>query len=228
MVPRTPQLGLSGQFMIASWRLALLALLLTVVPARAHPHVWVTIKSEIVYGSDGSVQGVRHAWTFDEMFSTFATQGIEPAKKGVFTRQDLAPLAEVNVTSLKEYNYFTHAKADGRKALFDDPLDYWLEFTNGALTLHFLLPLKAAVKARTLALEIYDPTWFVDFSFAEKDPVAMSAAPQGCRLEIQRPPTAATQVGGGKSQLGESFFAGLNANSNFGAQFANRARVMCP
>jgi ABC-type uncharacterized transport system substrate-binding protein len=209
-------------------RLGLFALLLLTAgaPAAAHPHVWVTITSEVVYAPDGAVLGVRHAWSFDEMFSSFATQGIEPVQKGVFTRQDLAPLAEVNVTSLKEYQYFTHAKADGKKTTFSDPVDYWLEFTGGALTLHFTLPLQASVKAKTLVLEVYDPTWFVDFSFAAKDPVSLAGAPQGCKLEVERPATAAAQVRG--QQLGEAFFNALSSGSNFGAQFANRARVMCP
>ena len=50
---------------------AVLALLAS--EARAHPHVWVTVRSEIVYAPDGSATAVRHRWTFDEMFSTFAT-----------------------------------------------------------------------------------------------------------------------------------------------------------
>ena len=82
-------------------------LVLAAGAASAHPHVWVTMKSELVYAPDGSVTGVRHAWTFDDMFSVFATQGIEAKKKGEFTREELAPLAEVNVTSLKEYDFFT-------------------------------------------------------------------------------------------------------------------------
>ena len=45
--------------------------------AQAHPHVWVTMTSELLYAPDGSVTGVRHAWTFDDMFSAFATQGLE-------------------------------------------------------------------------------------------------------------------------------------------------------
>ena len=36
--------------------------------------------------------GVRHAWTFDDMFSAFATQGLESKQKGVFTREELRPL----------------------------------------------------------------------------------------------------------------------------------------
>ena len=79
--------------------------LFAVGKAQAHPHVWVTMKSELVYGADGSATGVRHAWTFDDMFSTFATQGLESKEKGKFTRDELAPLAQVNVESLKDFDY---------------------------------------------------------------------------------------------------------------------------
>src|ERR1700687_1270631 len=164
--------------------LALAMLGASVAGACAHPHGWVTMKSELVYAPDGTVTGVRHAWTFDEMFSTFATQGLETKQKGVFTREDLTPLAEVNVTSLKDYDYFTKAKANSKKAEFTDPVDYWLEFTGGALTLHFFLPLKSPAKAQTFAVEIYDPTWFVDFTFAEKDPVTLAGAPAQCKIDV--------------------------------------------
>ena len=45
--------------------------------AQAHPHVWVTMQTELVYAPDGTITGIRHAWSFDDMFSTFATQGLE-------------------------------------------------------------------------------------------------------------------------------------------------------
>src|SRR6266540_4836027 len=115
--------------------------------AHAHPHVWVTVKSELVYAPDGTVTGVRHAWTFDDMFSTFATQGLESKIKGQFTREELAPLAEVNITSLKEFDYFTLAKQNGKKSEFNPPTDYFLDFTDNVLTLHFTLPFKAPAKS---------------------------------------------------------------------------------
>ena len=34
------------------------------VPASAHPHVWVTYETTIVY-EKGAVTGVEHTWTFD-------------------------------------------------------------------------------------------------------------------------------------------------------------------
>src|SRR5437763_2708435 len=126
--------------------------------AQAHPHVWVTMKSELVYAADGSATGVRHAWTFDDMFSTFATQGLESKEKGQFTREELAPLAQVNVESLKGRDYFTFARANGKKADLNPPADYWLEFKDGLLTLHFTLPFKTPVKAQTLHIEVYDGT----------------------------------------------------------------------
>ena len=106
-----------------------LALIATTGSALAHPHVWVTMKSEVIYAPDGSVTEIRHAWSFDDMFSTYALQGIEHKKNGAYTREELAPLAETNVTSLKEYNYFNYARIDGkkRKDAFNDPVDYWLD-----------------------------------------------------------------------------------------------------
>ena len=112
------------------------SLALSGTPANAHPHVWVKVNSELVYAPDGTVTGVRHVWTFDDMFSTYAVQGIEAKQKGVFTREQLAPVAEENVSSMKELEYFTFAKADGKKTKFRDPVDYWLEFKDEMLTLH--------------------------------------------------------------------------------------------
>jgi len=192
--------------------------------AQAHPHVWVTMKSEVVYGADGSATGVRHVWTFDDMFSTFATQGMESKEKGKFTREELAPLAQVNVESLKEFDYFTYARVNGRKAEFNPPADYWLEFNDGLLTLHFTLPFKAPVKAQALDLEIYDGTYFVDFALAENEPVTLVNAPQGCKLAIARP----GEAGAAAAKPGEAFFNNLTQGSNFGAQYSNKISVKCP
>src|ERR1044072_704862 len=97
---------------------ALAMLLFVSGTASAHRDVWVAVKSTVVYGPDGSAVGVRHTWAFDDMYSTFATQGLEQKKKGEFSRDELQPLAQVNVESLKEYDFFTYAKADGKKAAF--------------------------------------------------------------------------------------------------------------
>jgi ABC-type uncharacterized transport system substrate-binding protein len=193
--------------------------------AQAHPHVWVTMKSELVYGADGAVSGVRHAWTFDDMFSTFATQGLASKEKGKFTREELAPLAQVNVESLKEFDYFTLARANGKKADLSPPVDYWLEFTDGLLTLHFTLPFAKPAKAQSLDIEVYDGTYFVDFAMAEKDPVRLVDAPEGCKLTVARPGETGAAP---QAKPGEAFFNNLAPSSNFGAQYSNKIQVRCP
>ena len=77
----------------------------------------------------------------------------------------------------KEYAYFTYAKANGNGK--KDELDgsgrllSRLRSEGDVLTLHFTLPFKTPVKAQALDLEIYDPDFFIDFAFAEKDPVRL-------------------------------------------------------
>ena len=202
---------------------AFAGLVIATAAAQAHPHIWVTVKSELVYAPDGTVTGVRHAWTFDDMFSTYALQGIESKTKGIYSHDELAALAQTNVESLKEFAYFTFAKADGKKQKFLEPIDYFLEYRDGLLTLHFTLPLKTPVKSRELALEVFDPTFFVDFKYADKDPVTLVGAPPACRTSFQRPNDGAASA----QTLGEQNFMS-GENSNFGAMFANKIAVACP
>lgn len=191
--------------------------------AQAHPHVWITARSELLYAPDGSVTGVRHAWKFDDMFSAYAVQGLETKQKGVYSREDLAPLAQTNVESLKEFAYFTFAKAEGKKYKFLEPIDYHLDYKDAALTLYFTLPLKIPVKSKELAVEVFDPSYFIDFAFEEKDPVKLVDAPAGCQIKFQRPNDGTANA----AKLGEDNF--LNGdNSNYGAMFANKIAVTCP
>ncbi len=200
------------------------ALTLASGAAEAHPHVWITATSELLYAPDGSLTGVRHAWTFDDMFSAYALQGIEAKTKGVYTREELAPLAQTNAELLKEYAFFTFAKADGKKAKFEDPVDYFLDYKDTVLTLHFTLPLKSPVTSKQLQLEVFDRSFFIDFKFAEKDPVTLVGAPAACTMQFQRPNdgTATAQT------LNEQTFLNGGGNSNYGMMFANKITVDCP
>jgi ABC-type uncharacterized transport system substrate-binding protein len=207
---------------------ALTAIAVTGAGAFAHPHVWVTVKSELVYAPDGSLTDVRHAWTFDDMFSTFAIQGLKSKTKGEFTREELAPLAETNVTSLKEYEYFTYAKANGKQVEFvDPPADYYLDFDKkeSVLTLNFTVPLKRPVKAKDFNLEVYDREFFIDFSLAEKEPARLVRAPAQCKLTVRRPPEMNVALAQQLSRLGPDR---QNPLLTIGAEYRNRISVKCP
>jgi ABC-type uncharacterized transport system substrate-binding protein len=79
------------------------------------------------------------------------------------------------------------------------------------------------VKSKELALEVFDPTFFVDFKFAEQNPVRLVGAPTACQISFQRPNDGAASA----QRLGEQTFMN-GENSNFGAMFANKIAVACP
>ncbi len=203
---------------------AALFFLAGIAGASAHPHVWVIAKSELVYSPDGKLKAIRHAWTFDEMFSAFAAQGLDKNGDGKLSRDELAELAKTNVESLKEFGYFTVSKKGEKPLEFEDPVDYYLEADDkGILTLHFTLPIKSGAPKGSLALEIYDPTYFVAFSLADEKPISLVGAPAGCAVETKGPDDS-----GAQANSSESFFAQLNAGSSYGEMFANRIMVRCP
>src|SRR6267154_3434091 len=219
--PRRPEVTTSSRWVFML--LGLVGLIGHAAPAQAHPHVWITATSELLYAPDGSITGVRHAWTFDDMFSTYALQGIETKTKGVYSREELGSLAQTNVESLKEFGFFTFARADGKKEKFQERTDYYLEYKDAALTLHFTLPLKTPLKSRELAVEVFDPAFFIDFKFADKNPVKLVGAPATCQMKFQRPNDGTANA----QKLGEQNFLS-GENSNFGMMFANKITVECP
>jgi len=204
---------------------AVVLLSLASAAAMAHPHVWITMQSEVLYAPDGTVTGIRQHWAFDDMFSAFALQGTESKEKGKYTREELAPLAKVNVESLKEYDYFIYVTGDGHKVELGEPLpDYWLDYADSVLTLNFTLPVKTPVKAKELKVDIYDPSIFIDFAFDKKNPAKIVGAPQ-CKGDVVLPREMTFAEGKALSDIPADQ---PNLTMAWGAKFANKILVHCP
>lgn len=205
---------------------ALLALFGLLGAAQAHPHVWVAVRSEVVFSPEGKILGVRHAWEFDEMYSAFAVQGLGKDGKPP-SREELAPLAKTNVESLAEFDYFTFAKYNNAKAVFKPPQDVVLEANDKKIvTLRFFLPLETPVSAKKpFSFQVYDPTYYVSFGLEKQTPVKMAQAPSGCSLSLVEP---APLVASDNQKLSEAFFQNMSPGADFGVKLATRAVVACP
>ncbi len=193
---------------------------------QSHPHVWVTVQSEILYDAQKRITGIRHHWTFDEFFSAFATQGLDQNGNGKLDPAELAPLADENISSLHEFDYFTFPASEDSAVEFTDPLkDYFLKFEGGLLTLHFTLPLKKPVDGHNAKLRysVYDPTIYVDFAYAKSAPIRLAKqAPPSCAATLAEPVKST-----GETALSEAFFQGLGNANDYGKQFARDVVITC-
>ena len=106
---------------------------------------------------------------------------------------------------------------------FQEPVDYFLEYTDGLLTLHFTLPLKTPLKSKELVLEVFDREFFIDFKYADKDPIRLVGAPAACQMQFERPRDGSANA----QKLDEQSFEGGD-NANYGMMFANKITVQCP
>jgi len=193
-------------------------------PARAHPHVFVAVKTIVLFGPDGKISGVRHSWTFDDMYSAFATQGLG-GKSGKPSAAELTELAKVNVEQLEEASFFTFARAGGRPVEFAPAFDYSITLDSKKLvTLHFTAPFKAPASAgKAFAVQVYDPTYFVAFDFEKQAPVSLRGAPAGC--SVSEPPPLLPED---KGKLNDSLGTNVSPGADFGLKLASRVIVACP
>lgn len=197
-------------------------------PAQAHPHVWVTAEATVVY-TDGRITGIKHRWTFDEMYSTMAIEGLDTNKDGIYSREELAELAKVNIEGLQEFGYFTFAKLGETDLKLAAPKDYWLEVDKqGALSLYFTVdfaePLPAG--AQGFSFRIADPSFFIAFELAKDEPIKLAGAPAGCKVSLGLSEKDTAELKRLNEAFGGTLTAG-NANAGTGLGYAQSAFVEC-
>jgi ABC-type uncharacterized transport system substrate-binding protein len=194
--------------------------------AFAHPHVWVSVETDVNLGPDGEVTGFRHKWTFDEMYAQFATAGLDTNGDGILDEEELKPLAQTNVEALKEFEYFTFPFVGTTKVPLKAPIDYRLDYKDNLLTLSFTLPLEAPIpyeKIKDFSFSVYDPGMYVSLAFNGKTAVkVVSAKPAPCSAAIGDLPSPATKETT-LAQMGEA----IDPSSNVGARFAERVVIAC-
>jgi ABC-type uncharacterized transport system substrate-binding protein len=182
------------------------AVLLASLPARAHPHMWVTVQATVLY-ENGAFTGISHTWTFDEYYTATAIEGLDKNDDGKYDRSELAELAKVNVDALKDFDYFTFPTLAGQAVKLGPPTpDYWLEHKDGLLSLHFTVPFASPVlaDAKGFAFSIHDPSFFIAFELAKGEKAVQlgAGAPKTCSAKMDAPEQRDTAAIGPMSQLG--------------------------
>jgi ABC-type uncharacterized transport system substrate-binding protein len=195
--------------------------------AFAHPHVWVTMETEVLLGPGDEIAGFRHKWTFDEGYTSFAIEGLDTNGDGVYSEDELKPLAQTNIEALKEFEYFTFSFLGEAKLPMKAPVDYRLDYKDKLLTLTFTLPLEKPVshdEIKDFSFAVYDPGMYVSLTFSGKEPVRIaSAKPAACAAHVGDRKAKAKVKETTLSQLGEN----IDPASNLGYQYAERVTIQC-
>jgi ABC-type uncharacterized transport system substrate-binding protein len=213
-------------------RLASLAIfMVSAAPAAlAHPHVWVEMRSDVVFDNAGKIAGVNVEWTFDDAYAQMALDGLDANKDGVYSESEIAPLTTENMKSLKDYGYFTVMRLDGKQLETGEAKEAGQLYANDKLKLHFHVPLREPLDPRSgeFIVKVYDPDFFIALDYVKDEPVAViGQMPQGCAMQVKPVPTdeeleqtremLATK---GKDWQPEN-------NEDFGAMFAQPVIVSC-
>ena len=206
--------------------LTLCLLLAGAVPAAAHPHVFVQVSSRVVFDAAGKVTAIKHVWTFDEMYTAFAIQGMGQDGNGP-SPAELHAIAQQNIEDLEQYGWFTHGRGPQRQMTFAKPTEYeTIKPKDGNLELHFTLPLEKPVSVgKVFTFEVYDPSYFVAFSYDKKAMPTLENAPAGCSVSLYEPKPLDPVL---QAKLNESFFTNMSPGDDFGVQMAQRVIVACP
>ncbi len=204
------------------------AIALWTVPAAAHPHVWVTVETTVLY-EGGAITGLAHTWAFDDMYAAMAIQGLDANGDGTYSREELQELAQVNIDGLKEFGYFTAAKLGAAEIKVKPPVDYYLDYKDSVLRLHFTLPFEQPVlaDAADFNFAVFDESFFIAFDFGADDPVKLSAgAPEGCYASIGIPENELAELEKLNGAFGGQLTAG-DQNMGMGLGYAKTVTLGC-
>lgn len=204
--------------------------------AVAHPHVWIKAKADLIFDEHNNFTAIRHKWEFDEGFAAFATQGLDENGDGKYSREELAELAQVNVESVADFEFFTFVQMGKEDPKYGKPKDYWLEYEEGLLTLFYTLPMAEPVKPdpktgfKDLTIEVFDATFFVAVEFEKEDSVALfgpNGEASNCSADLTRPAEIDPIKSQLLSEIGPDQSVPEDLNPEVG-ELSNTIRVACP
>jgi ABC-type uncharacterized transport system substrate-binding protein len=212
--------------------LAWFGLTVQTVSGWSHPHVWASMRSQLLVSEDGKITGVRVEWVLDKAYARDALDGLDANNDGIYEPEELARLTEENLKALADYNYFVVFRFNDEVQKNGIAMDGNQTFNtaDGRLTLTFTVPLEKPLdpKAGEVRLKVYDPEFFIDFEYESERPLLISRKlPEGCTAKLLPTPSDASieQTRQLLSTKGKDWKP--ENNEDFGAMFAQATVVDC-
>ena len=198
------------------------------VPVGSHPHTMVDARATLGFTDSKKVNRVILALTLDELTTSILVEGLDENGNGKFEAEELRDLARENAESLSGFDYFTELRAAGSPVPMQGLTGYDYRYINGLLILMLELTLETPVDpvSQALTLRLYDPTFYVMVTVADKDAIDFGdGAPTACGSQIAR----AHEVSTTTTSLTEALFEMQDPSvDSIGRDMADVVTIACP
>lgn len=140
--------------------------------AQSHPHIFLKNKLEVVFDDNG-LAGFKASWEADDFSTTGLTDGYDENENGKLDDFEIKIFEKDSVTNLKQFNYFTYIKIDGKAFEVKFIKDFEAKLNEGKITYRFFIPchVKATMQNKEIIVSQYDNSYFSFISFSKEKPV---------------------------------------------------------
>jgi ABC-type uncharacterized transport system substrate-binding protein len=135
----------------------------------AHSHVWVHHGVTIHFDQNG-LAGFKQEWVFDEMFSNMIIHDFDKNQDGQFEPTEIKAVEKGAFSNLKNFEYFTHIKIDGKPFKVNFVKDFKAEIVNNVVVYHFFVPchVKALSSFKEIRLALYDKSFYTSLTLVKE------------------------------------------------------------
>lgn len=160
-----PVEGVENMKTLVRKSLAILLILLGFAgTAEAHPHMFFRSTAQFIMDGEGRLSKLRVVFLVDELNTiyTFAELGVNQDGDQTLTEEETEKVATTILEGFGHYNYFTHLRHQDASVALGKPLGVTVQIQQRQLGLSFMIPLQTPLdpRGKSLALKLYDPTYF--------------------------------------------------------------------
>lgn len=181
------------------------------------------MSTSLTFNGEARISSIVVDWLFDDFYTAFVVEDINRAGESI--DQALTSLAEENLRSLKEYQYFTDVRVDGKRQHVEYTGHFQTEIRQGRLWLRFEIAFHEPVDPRqhNITYAVYDPTYYIEILHLEGDVVTLNGEkPGGCFASIlPAAPSGATIA------MAAALDKNVKAPDTLGQMFADTVEILC-
>ncbi|MGX9522562.1 DUF1007 family protein [Vibrio mediterranei] len=190
----------------------------------AHPHSWIDMQTTVL-GSEKAITGFKMRWAFDPMTTAYLFDGedMTPQHK----QQTLDKLSKEVVGNMLGSHYFTYfLDSDGKTPIRYKAVQHSeLTQSKGKAILSFTITLvhPYPFNNQTLSLKIFDPTYYIDMSWATANDINLDKTlTPYCEIKLHQPNPTSAQV-----NYALSIPADADPDDSLGQLFTQNAKITC-